>query len=124
MSLLELVRAVGKKPGFYIGDFPRSSVSIWHLRAFLVGHQCGRSQRAEGDDILDEMTFWVCTHYGVPDGSMDWAGHLWRQCGKDDVAAFRLFFELLEEYVRDREQFGADGIKTRFMEMIAHKKTG
>ncbi len=49
--------------------------------------------------------------------SMDWAGHIGRHCGEDDVAAFRLFFELLEEYVRDREQLGADAIKARYMEM-------
>jgi hypothetical protein len=54
---------------------------------------------------------------------MDWAGHLWRQCGEDDVAAFTLFFELLEEYVRDREQLGAAGIKARFMQMLEQQKT-
>src|SRR5256885_1985910 len=61
ISLLELIRAVGKKPGFYIAGLPSGSVSILHLRSFLVGHQCGRGQPAEGDDILDSMTYWVCT---------------------------------------------------------------
>ena len=123
MSLLELIRAIGKKPGFYISGSLSGSVSILHLRSFLVGHQCGRGQPAEGDDILDGMTYWVCARYGVPCSSMDWSGILWRQCGRDDQAAFRLFFELLEEYVRDRDQLGTDGIRTRFMEMMAQKKT-
>lgn len=120
MKLLELLRHVGERPGFYIGDFPRKRVSIWHLQAFLVGYQCGRARQpaAEGDDILDSFTFWVCTRFGVPDGSMDWAGHIWRHCGEDDEVAFRLFFKLLEEYVKDREQFGVETIKTRFMEMF------
>jgi hypothetical protein len=72
----------------------------------------------KGGDILDAFTFWVCTRFSVPDGSMDWAGHIWRHCGEDDEAAFRLFFELLEEYVSDRELHGADAIKNRFMEMM------
>jgi hypothetical protein len=122
LSLLELIRAVGKKPGFYIGGLPSGSVSISHLRSFLVGYECGRVQPAEGDDILDSMTYWVCTRYGVPYSSMDWSGILRRQCGEDDEAAFLLFFELFEEYVRDRERLGAEGIKTRFMEMMALKK--
>jgi hypothetical protein len=119
MKLLDLLRQVGKKPGFYIGDFPRRRVTIWNLRAFLVGYQCGTRQPGlEGDDVLDAFTFWVCTRFGVPDGSMDWSGHIWRHCGEDDEAAFRLFFELLEEYLRDLELHGADTIKNRFMEMM------
>ena len=54
--------------------------------------------------------------------SMDWAGHLWRQCGEDDVAAFRLFFELLEEYVRDREQLGAETIKNGYCRWSRRRK--
>jgi hypothetical protein len=76
----------------------------------------------EGDDVLDALTFWVCKRYGVPDGPMDWAGHLWRQSGEDDEAAFRLFFELLEDYVRDREQLGPEVIKARFLQMLEQRK--
>lgn len=122
MKLLDLLRHVGKKPGFYISGFPSGSVSILHLRSFLVGYQCGRGQPAEGDDILDAMTYWVCARYGVPYSSADWSGILWQQCGKDDEAAFGLFFVLLEEYVRDRERLGAEGIKSRYMEIIKQKK--
>jgi hypothetical protein len=118
MILLELLRAIGKRPGLYIGDFARNRYSIWHLRAFLVGYQSGRQALAEGDEILDSLTFWVCTRYGVPDGPLDWSGHFLRQCGEDDEAAFRLFFELLEEYVRDREQLGPEGIKAGFTRML------
>jgi hypothetical protein len=76
----------------------------------------------EGDDVLDSLTFWVCTRFGVPGGPMDWAGCLWRQSGENDEAAFRLFFELLDEYVRDREQLGPEIIKTRFLQMLEQQK--
>ena len=123
MTLLELLRAIGKRPSFYLGDPARNRFSIWHLQSFLSGYQCGSRHDAvrKGDDGLDVLTFWVCTRFGVPDGSMTWSGHLWRQSGEDDEVAFRLFFELFEEYVRDREQLGADDIKARFMRMMEQK---
>src|SRR4051812_25598898 len=103
MRLLEILRAIGKRPTMYIGDPTQNRCSIWHLHSFLVGFQSGRDGCKDGDEILDEFLFWVCTRYRVPDGAMDWAGHLWSQSGKDGEAAFRLFFDLLEEYLRDRE---------------------
>lgn len=121
LNLLELLRAIGKKPAMYIGDFPRHRFSIWHLTSFIVGFQSGsigRGPYQEGDMVLDAFTFWVCTRFGVADGSMNWAGHIWRHCGEDDEAAFRVFFDLLEEYVRDREQLGPEEIKARFQQML------
>lgn len=124
MSLLELLRAIGKRPAMFLAAPGRRPFSIWHLKSFLVGYECGRldGQARDGDDILDSLTFWVCTRYNVPDGAMSWAGHLWRQSGEDDEAAFRLFFELLEDYVRERQQLGADTLKSRFMEMLEHHR--
>ncbi|SRR5260221_9585363 len=118
MRLLEILRAIGKRPTMYLVDPTRNRCSIWHLQSFLVGFQSGRRERKEGDDILDEFLFWVCTRYRVADGAMNWAGHLWVQCGKDEEAAFHLFFELLEEYLIDREQLGPDVLKARFMQML------
>jgi hypothetical protein len=89
--------------------------------SFIVGFQCGnigRGEYLEDDLILDSFTFWVCTRFGVPDGSMNWAGHLWRHCGDDDEAAFRLFFELFEEYLEERARVGPNVIKDRFMKML------
>src|SRR5258706_16457971 len=120
MILIELLRAIGKRPAFYLGDGQRNCFSIWQLRSFLVGFQCGsrRHPALDGDDILDSLMFWVCMRYRVPDGPMDWAGHIWRQSGENDEDAFRLFFELFEEYISDREQLGSEGIKTRFLKML------
>jgi hypothetical protein len=118
MSLLDVLNAIEKHPMFFLGDPIRNSCSIWHLQSFLAGFQSGREERADGDEILDEFLFWVCTRYRVPEGSMNWAAHIWSQASKDDEAAFRLFFELLREYLADREQLGPEVIKLRFMQTI------
>ena len=118
MKFVELLRVIGQKPAFYLSPEPRaSSCSIWHLRSFLVGFQCGRIS-TDDDSVLDTFTFWVCAHYGVPDGAMDWCGHIWHQAGKNEEAAFRLFFELFELYLKDREANGSESIKARFMTML------
>jgi hypothetical protein len=108
----------------YIGDFPKNRCSIWHLRSFIVGYQSGSigGGSHQENNILDAFIFWVCTRFDVPDGALDWSGHIWRHCSEDDEAAFRLFFELLEAYVKDRELLGPEAIKARFMEMLERKR--
>jgi hypothetical protein len=104
----------------YIGP-PGHHRSIWHLKSFIVGFQSGsigRGPYQEGDMVLDAFTFWVCTRFGVPDGPMDWSGHIWRHCDEDDEAAFQMFFELLEEYVKNRARTGPEQIKNRFLKML------
>jgi hypothetical protein len=121
VNLLELLRAMKKRPMMYLGYRPQNRVSIWDLKTFIDGFQSGRigtGADQEGDDILDVFTFWVCLRKRVSDGSMDWSGHLWRQCGDDDGAAFRMFFELFEEYVKDRAEIGPENIKARFIKML------
>jgi hypothetical protein len=106
LNLLELLRAIRKRPGMYLGDLAGKHFSIWHLTSFIIGFQSGSRGRGlpeEGDLILDAFTSWVCTRFQVPDSGMSWTGHIWHQCGKDDEAAFHKFFELLDEYLKERE---------------------
>jgi hypothetical protein len=118
MSLLEILRAIGKRPMMYIGDPIRNRCSVWHLQSFVVGFQSGRFGHVDDDDlILNGFDFWICTRYRI-NLSANWPGLLWLQSGKDDEAAFRLFFELLDDYLRDRELLGPDVLKARFMQMI------
>jgi hypothetical protein len=121
LRLLEVLRAIGKKPAMYIGDFPRDRMSIWHLMSFVVGFQSGSAGRGkyhDDDVVLDAFTFWICTRFGVPDGTMNWAGHIWKHCDEDDEAAFRKFFELFEEYLEERAKVGPEAIEARFMNML------
>gem|GEM_PF-6062451 len=46
-----------------------------------------------------------------------WAGILTKQAGGDEEAVFGLFFELFEDYVRERDQSGDGGIKVRYEQM-------
>jgi len=113
----DLLRAIGKKPGFYLApDKCGRCESIRALKNFVLGLQM--SQWTKDDGVLAEFTFWVCHHYGVPDGAMDWYGHILERAEWDEVAAFRLFFEHFEEYLKDRETIGAEGIKARFTAML------
>ena len=123
-DFIEILRVVGKKPAFYLtpkkdGD----SKSISHLRTFICGIQVGQHLKHD-TSILDSFTFWVCHHYGVPDGARDWSGHLLKQAGGDESEAFRLFFQHFEEYVKERETIGAEAIKARFIMMLERIRKG
>lgn len=121
LNLLELLRAIRKRPAMYLSQQPQNGYSIWQLTTFITGFQSGsigRKPHQEGDLILDAFTFWVCARFGVAGGAMGWAGHIWRHCGEDNEAAFHRFFELLEEYVKERERLGSEAIKNRFMQMM------
>jgi hypothetical protein len=118
-DLLTLLRAIKKRPGMYI-PVPGGPITIWHIKSFVVGFQVGsfgKGEHQEGDLILDAFTFWVCTYFEINMGPMDWSGHIWRQCGEDPEVAFHKFFELLEEYIKKREEIGPEAIKAQFMEM-------
>jgi hypothetical protein len=117
-SLLEILREMGKRPLIYIGE-PPNHCSIWHLHSFIVGFQLGRYDNFGDDDlILGEFDFWICTRYRIHH-SANWAGLLWLQSRNDAEAAFRLFFELLNDYLKDREQLGPAVLKSRFMQVMA-----
>ncbi|MDB6058875.1 MAG: hypothetical protein JWO95_2719 [Verrucomicrobiales bacterium] len=58
-------------------------------------------------------------------GSSDWSTILVRQSDGDDEAAFKLLFELFEQYVADRERLGYEAIKSSYLKMEKefHEKT-
>ena len=110
-SFLDWLRAIGAKPGMWLG---RPSIS--HLQTFIVGYQVGHSCK---DDtmVLDGFEFWVYHRYRHG-GSMHWAQVILEQTGGDETAAFRLFFDHFEEFLRERERVGTPALKARFMTMV------
>ena len=68
--------------------------------------------------VLDAFTFWICHRYRVPEGGLDGLGRILEHAGYDETAAFDIFFELYEEYVRDRERLGYEEIKARYLAMV------
>jgi hypothetical protein len=116
-SLLEMLRAIEKRPALYIGDHDQHRFTIWHLHSFYVGFQTGRHGAGEPDMTLDALTFWVCLRYKETMGAADWSTLLLRQSNNDAEAAFRLFFELFEQYIADRERLGYEGLKASYLAM-------
>jgi hypothetical protein len=122
LNLLEVLRAVGKRPMVYFGLTTRKRCIVWHLESFVVGWQTGRAGTGvylEGDDILDVFFFWLCLRFDFPDGygTMSWADILSQQCKGDDEAAFRMFFEVLEKYIQERAEIGPAALEANFREL-------
>jgi len=117
-NFTDLLRIIGKRPGLHLApDKDGYCDSIRELYSFILGFEM--AQVVDDDtSVLNAFTFWVCHHYGVPDGSRNWHGHILERAGGDDAAAFRLFFELFEEYLKDREAVGPEAIQARFIAML------
>ena len=118
INLVELLREIRKKPRIYLGNNP----TISQIRSLIVGFQSGsfgRGKSQEGDGVLDAFTSWVCMRFGVPDSGMAWDGQIRRHCEQDDEAAFGMFFELLEEYLKERERIGPDEIQRQYVDFLA-----
>lgn len=118
INLLELLRWIREKPGMYLGN----KGTISHMRSLIVGFQAGshgRGKYQEGDGVLDAFTSWVCMRFRVPDSGMAWDGQIRRYCDEDDEAAFGMFFELLEEYLKERARIGPDEIQRQYVEFLA-----
>ena len=106
-ALLESIR---KHPAMYLGI---GGASLTALDIFLTGYQCGycdgslkpRASSVPADSCLTPPGFprFVAEHYGykAPDDECRYLRFV-REHADSEQAAFRLFFELLEEY--DRRQ--------------------
>jgi hypothetical protein len=118
-SFTDFLRGLGRRPGFYLApDKAGGCESISHLRSFITGFQVGQHLK-DDSSILGHFTFWVCHRYGVSDGGMDWSGHILERADGDEAVAFRLFFELFEQYLEEREKIGPEAIQARFVAMLA-----
>ena len=106
-ALLESIR---KHPAMYLGI---GGASLTALDIFLTGYQCGycagslkpHASSVHADSCVTPLGFprFVAEHYGYkgPDDDVRWLRFV-HEHADSEQAAFRLFFELLEEY--DRRQ--------------------
>jgi hypothetical protein len=114
-KFIDFLRIVGKKPGFFLSpDANGHCKSLSHLRTFLAGIEIGQ-QLQDDQRVLDAFTFWVCHRYQVPMGGLDGFGHILNRVAYNEPQAFEIFFELLEEYLQERERVGYDEIKARYL---------
>ena len=117
-NFTDLLRMIGKRPGFYLApDRSGDCKSIRDLCSFINGFQAAKHLK-DDTSVLNEFTIWVCHHYGVPDGARNWYGHILERAGEDEAAAFQLFFEHFEDYLKEREKIGPGAIKARFIAML------
>lgn len=104
----ELLASIRQRPGMYLGP---DNDSFTALCGFLSGYQSGYWAGAKlqvatpADACLVPHDFhrFVTEHYGreYPYGGHGWQ-HFVREHTDSEQAAFRLFFELLAEYDRQR----------------------
>lgn len=95
------------------GDQARS---IHTLHAFIIGFEFGQlSPGATGD--FEYFTEWVATHYRVFAEGRGGFNMILEHVGGDEQKAFEEFYRLLPEFLRDKQQFGRDGILSRFTDI-------
>jgi hypothetical protein len=113
-ELIQILQHIHKRRGMYFGDANRSR-SIHFLKAFIMGFECGRGS-AEKDTGLDCFREWVGWRYNALTDGQDGFTLILEHVGADETLAFDEFFQLLPDYVRDRQELGLDGIVSRFSE--------
>ena len=90
----------------YLG---RAPVSISHLETLVTGIHMGRGADVPGR--MDAFEEWVLWRHPVPGFSANSFGLILKQAGGNEGHAFQLFFDYLEDYLAERQQIGADGIR-------------
>jgi hypothetical protein len=117
-NFTDFLRSVGKKSGFYLTpDKHGRCGSISHLRTFIIGIQTGQHLKYDAT-ALDAFTEWVCHRYHAPMSGRDWSGHILEQAGGDEAVAFQMFFELFEEFSKERERIGSEAIRARYSALM------
>ena len=105
----ELLAAIQQRPGLYLGA---DNDSFTALCGFIGGYQSGfwagsephASTAADACLVPSEFHRFVTERYGreYPDGGKGWQSFV-REHADSEQAAFRLFFELLAEFDRQRQ---------------------
>src|SRR4051812_10277382 len=114
ITFTDFLRVVGKKPGFYLTGDHGHCASISHLRTFIIGIQVGQHLKYDAT-ALDGFTEWVCHRSRKIMSGQDWSGLILEQAGGDEEAAFQMFFQLFEEFSKERERIGSGGIRAQYL---------
>ena len=117
-SFKNVLAAVLQNPGFYLAGPGHTGHSIELLQTFIHGYEMGHSC-PDDTSVLSAFTWWVCLRYRVKDEARNWVSLLLDQTANDGEAAYELFGELFAQYLKDLEEFGAAGIKARYLDLMA-----
>lgn len=95
-----MLEKIGQRPGMWIdGD-----KSLKRIRSFMVGYEVGAATttRELTDDLrFHEFNDWVAKRLGYASSVPGWCNMILEKAG-DDEKAYKMFFELLEEFKGER----------------------
>lgn len=98
-SVFDFLFSLRKKSALYFGE-----KSLTRLRVFLAGYQCGLAKAGKilnGEVRFHSFHDWVAAKLGFTSSTSGWCNMILSK-SKDEKAAFDRFFELLEEFQRER----------------------
>jgi hypothetical protein len=110
--LLDRLRQMCTKPGMYFGG-----PYTWALSHWLHGYREGLEEGRLPCDIFGGWRDWVQMRYEVYHTAWHWVRILQHAHGSD-AAALAAVPELYEQFLRDRERWGVEGIERRMKEAI------
>lgn len=101
MSELELLSKIREKPGMYLGE-----ESITRLDSFLGGYVYANFENGQNmrDEWIEGFQSFVDERYQNK-MTIGWCNVILRH-EKDEVAAFKRFFQLLDEYLEQKKSGG------------------
>lgn len=100
-SIFELLDRIKKRPAIFLDGDP----SLKRLRSFLVGYECalGRLQLTlAGHAIFYLFNDWVAAHLDFGNSTSGWCNMILAKCGNDDAKAYQFFFDLLDQFCKEK----------------------
>lgn len=92
--LYEILDAMEERPGMYLGE-----ESVTMLSGWIDGWRAALDNPFEGTEPpFGEFWDWVALRLGFFESTSGWRRMLLKRYGGDEVAAFRRFFELFNEF--------------------------
>jgi len=98
-SIFDFLGSLRRRPGLYFGK-----TSLVRLQAYLFGYQAGLakvSKSLKGEEDFHEFHDWVAKQLGFSSSTVGWCNMILEKSASDE-AAFHRFFELLEEFKKER----------------------
>lgn len=109
-SFTEHLRGLKRRHGFHLKE-PEISALYNYLRGWEDAIYDGtRSENING------FRYWLCCKYLLPD-SQNWDTILLDLSDQDELRAFEMFFDELDDYLKDRDSIGDDAIRNRFVSL-------
>jgi hypothetical protein len=101
-----ILSCIKRRPGFWI----HSNGSLGEVEAFIAGFQSALHHPGSNPKWFAHFTNWVGVHYRIIPGPRNGFSLIRDHVGEDEKLAFREFFRLLPDYIRDMRDLGPEGM--------------